>query len=611
MAERAPIRRCAVYTRKSSEEGLEQSFNSLDAQREACLAYIESQRHEGWKAVRSHYDDGGYSGGTLERPALGELLADVEAGKVDVVVVYKVDRLTRSLADFAKIVEIFDAAGVSFVSVTQQFNTTSSMGRLTLNVLLSFAQFEREVTGERIRDKIAASKRKGMWMGGVVPLGYDLEDRKLVVNPKEAKQVRTIFRRYLELGCVTRLQADLKTRGIVSKRRTSKTGRRSGGQPYSRGALYDLLNSRIYLGEITHKGNSYPGQHEAIIEQALWDEVQEKLSTHRRDRRHGADAREPSLLAGILYDADGNRMTPSHTVRRGRRYRYYVSQALIRQAGPTTHRPGRVTAYDLEAAVLQRLQQLLASPKELLSMLDVDHDDAQTQRALVTQAKEFSDKLRELPAPRQREFLLATLWRVILVEEQIALDIDRGHLYATLLGRRISTRRLKGCRPQPDQVIRIAAAVHLRRRSSGVKLVMPPTDDGPMASGPSPTLIKSIAISHSAYEDLLNGEAKDLKTLARRYGMHERHLRRIMPMAFLPPKLVDNILNRDRSSICAFASQVSPPPSLWPQGECQLNTGVCCKPGSSQATQISHHRCLSSPPRNQALTTSYDKIAAP
>jgi DNA invertase Pin-like site-specific DNA recombinase len=248
--ERPTLVRCAIYTRKSSEEGLEQAFNSLDAQREACLAYIESQRHEGWRAIPTHYDDGGYSGGTMERPALEQLLADVDTGRIDTVMVYKVDRLTRALTDFAKIVERFEAAGVSFVSVTQQFNTTSSMGRLTLNVLLSFAQFEREVTGERIRDKIAASKRKGMWMGGAVPLGYDRKDRQLVVLPEEAERVRTIFRLYLECKSVRSLKAEMDRRGILSKRTTSQSGRTSGGTSFSRGALYTILKSRLYRGEI-------------------------------------------------------------------------------------------------------------------------------------------------------------------------------------------------------------------------------------------------------------------------------------------------------------------------------------------------------------------------
>ena len=261
--EHKPSVRCAIYTRKSSEEGLEQSFNSLDAQREACQAFILSQRQEGWKALPDRYDDGGYSGGNLQRPALQRLLEDIEAHKVDTIVVYKVDRLTRSLADFAKIVEALDARGVSFVSVTQQFNTTSSMGRLTLNVLLSFAQFEREVTGERIRDKIAASKRKGMWMGGVPPLGYDLKERKLIVNPKEAQLVCDLYRLYLELGCVSKLKTHLDREGIKSKVRTSAAGNRSGGAAYSRGALYEILKNRIYLGEIVHRDQVYAGEHKA------------------------------------------------------------------------------------------------------------------------------------------------------------------------------------------------------------------------------------------------------------------------------------------------------------------------------------------------------------
>jgi site-specific DNA recombinase len=269
--------RCAIYTRKSSEEGLEQSFNSLHAQREACEAYVLSQRHEGWQAIATKYDDGGYSGGNMERPALKRLLEDIAARRINTVVVYKVDRLTRSLADFAKIVETFDKQGISFVSVTQQFNTTTSMGRLTLNVLLSFAQFEREVTGERIRDKIAASKRKGMWMGGVVPLGYELRDRNLVVHRSDADAVKQIFELYLKLGCVSRLKEHLEQQGIHSKKRISRTGRASGGAVYSRGALYGMLQNRIYLGEITHKGSSYPGQHAAITDQALWDQIQARF----------------------------------------------------------------------------------------------------------------------------------------------------------------------------------------------------------------------------------------------------------------------------------------------------------------------------------------------
>src|SRR5580700_8404432 len=303
--EHKPAVRCAIYTRKSSEEGLEQSFNSLDAQREACQALILSQRQEGWKAIPARYDDGGYSGGNLQRPALRQLLADVEAKKVDTIVVYTVDRLTRSLADFAKIVEALDARGVSFVAVTQQFNTTSSMGRLTLNVLLSFAQFEREITGERIRDKIAASKKKGMWMGGLVPLGYDCVDRQLVINAAEANTVREIFRHYLRLGCVSKLKLFLERNQIRTKTRISATGRTFGGQPYARGGLYALLRNRLYIGEIRHRDQWYPGEHQGIVPRDLWDKVQAQLNRNLRTRRKRARDHASSPLTGLVEDGAG------------------------------------------------------------------------------------------------------------------------------------------------------------------------------------------------------------------------------------------------------------------------------------------------------------------
>ncbi|MGO9848553.1 MAG: recombinase family protein, partial [Methylocella sp.] len=321
----AKKRRCAIYTRKSSDEGLEQAFNSLDAQREACAAFIQSQKHEGWTVLPALYDDGGFSGGTLERPALKRLLADIDAGQVDVIVVYKVDRLTRALSDFAKLVEIFDRRSVSFVSITQQFNTTTSMGRLTLNVLLSFAQFEREVIGERVRDKIAASKKKGMWMGGMPPLGYDVKDRKLVVNNDEARTVVDIYQRYLTLKSVHALKDELAGAEIRSKRRVRPDGTEYGSQKLSRGALYLMLLNRIYRGEVTHKGNSYPGEHPAIIEQPLWDKVQATLAKNRIERAIGVHAKHPSLLAGLVFDENGARLTPTYAVKKGTRYRYYVS----------------------------------------------------------------------------------------------------------------------------------------------------------------------------------------------------------------------------------------------------------------------------------------------
>jgi site-specific DNA recombinase len=353
--------RCAIYTRKSSEKGLQQEFNSLQAQREACEAFIDSQRHEGWICLRASYDDGGFSGATMDRPALQRLLADITAGRVDTVVVYKIDRLTRSLADFAKIVEILDARGASFVSVTQQFNTTTSMGRLTLNVLLSFAQFEREVIGERIRDKIAASKKKGMWMGGVPPFGYGVQDHKLVMIDSEADAVRLIFRLYAELGSVRLLKAELEARGIRSKSWTSASGRLVGGKPFSRGALYQMLQNRTYLGKIVHKGQFHRGEHTPIIDQPLWDAVQEQLAGNTARRQCGRRTRQPSLLAGMMFDGDGNRMTPSHA-KNGAHYRYYVSGSLFTKDRTETSAGLRIPAVEIEQLVSARVHRWLLDP---------------------------------------------------------------------------------------------------------------------------------------------------------------------------------------------------------------------------------------------------------
>lgn len=361
--------RCAIYTRKSTEEGLEQEFNSLDAQREACSAYILSQRHEGWSEVRESYEDGGFSGGNMERPGLKRLLAAIEAGRVDVIVVYKVDRLTRSLADFARIVDVLDKRGASFVSVTQAFNTTTSMGRLTLNVLLSFAQFEREVTGERIRDKIAASKAKGMWMGGPVPLGYIVKDRKLAIHEIEAKTVRHIFQRYLALRSGPKLVEELWRDGYRTKLRKHGDGAK-GGVPFQRGSLFALLANRIYLGKIVHKGKAYPGEHAPIIEQALWDQVQALIETNRTATKLGIRARHSSLLTGLIYDGYDRRMSPGHTVKRGRRYRYYITHASeIRQGDPPAW---RMPASDIEKAVIIKLTAWLQDRSVIRKILPRD-----------------------------------------------------------------------------------------------------------------------------------------------------------------------------------------------------------------------------------------------
>ena len=344
--------RCAVYTRKSSEEGLEQEFNSLDAQREACEAYIASQKPEGWVLVPDRYDDGGISGATLERPALQRLLADIEAQRVDVIVVYKIDRLSRALMDFAKLVEVFDRNAVTFVSVTQSFNTTTSMGRLTLNILLSFAQFEREVIGERIRDKFAASRKKGMWMGGFVPLGYDVKARKLVVNKAEAATVRMIFERFIKIGSATELVRKLRAEDVRGKQ----------GKLVDKGYLYKLLNNRVYVGEAVHKGTAYPGEHQAIVDRALWDRVHTVLGESPRKRAANTRAQTPALLKGLIFGPTGRAMTPTHTRKGGRLYRYYVStDVLKRDADACPVR--RVPAAEIESAVVDQLRGLLRAPE--------------------------------------------------------------------------------------------------------------------------------------------------------------------------------------------------------------------------------------------------------
>jgi DNA invertase Pin-like site-specific DNA recombinase len=357
--------RCAVYTRKSSEEGLEMEFNSLDAQRESCEAYVASQKQEGWVHVPDRYDDGGFSGGTLERPALQRLLADIEDGRVDVIVVYKIDRLSRSLMDFARLVEVFDRKGVTFVSVTQSFSTTTSMGRLTLNVLLSFAQFEREVIGERIRDKFAASRKKGMWMGGWAPLGYDIRDRKLVVNEAEAAKVRHIFERFARCGSVTTV-----ARELAAGKATNRYGK-----PIDKGIVYRLLNNRVYIGDAVHKGTAHPGEHEPIIGKPLWDRVHAVLSESPRARAGRSRAQTPALLKGLIFGPDGRAMSPTHTRKGQKLYRYYVSQAVIRgtaageglcgDAGEAPVR--RVPAAGIERAVIDQLRVLLRSPEIIVA----------------------------------------------------------------------------------------------------------------------------------------------------------------------------------------------------------------------------------------------------
>jgi site-specific DNA recombinase len=527
--------RCAIYTRKSSEEGLEQSFNSLDAQREACEAYVLSQRHEGWQVVPTHYDDGGYSGGNMERPALKRLLEDIAAKRIDTVVVYKVDRLTRSLADFAKIVEAFDRQGISFVSVTQQFNTTTSMGRLTLNVLLSFAQFEREVTGERIRDKIAASKRKGMWMGGVVPLGYELQDRNLVVHLADADVVREIFQLYLKLGCVSRLQEYLQQQGMHSKKRISRTGRASGGAVYSRGALYGMLQNRIYLGEITHKGATYPGQHAAIIDRSLWDQVQAQFKANLQAERKRPRMTGQSALTGLLYDSDGNRFTPSHANKKGRRYRYYVSQSVIHGRGKGSRGPVRLPAEEIEALVSSQLKELVESPQRLLDLLSEPSASPGEVQSLLHAVQRSGDS-----TDRAQSLLKSAVARIVVYDEQIEVQIDKRALHHELLGQEVSSP-IQSSTEDAANLFMLKTDARLKRCGGEVRFQLAP-DSNHAKAHPTPSLIRAVARAHDWVDRILRGESTNQRALAEATGLDERYVSRILPLAFLAPDLTEAIL---------------------------------------------------------------------
>jgi len=422
---KTPVRktRCAIYTRVSTDERLDMEFNSLDAQREAALAYIQSQKHEGWLLVDDHYDDGGFSGGTMERPALQRLLRDVENGIVDVIVVYKVDRLSRSLADFSRIVEMLERHNVSFVSVTQQFNTTSSMGRLTLNILLSFAQFEREVIGERIRDKFAASRRKGMWMGGTPPLGYDVVDRKLVVNDEEADLVRLIFKRFLRIGSATKLAQELRRAGHTTKSWVTQDGKPRRGKPIDKGAIYKILGNRIYLGEAVYKGISYPGEHEAIIDQACWDKVQAVLAENTVTRSNHTRSQTPALLKGLIFAPGGCAMTPSHTRKNGKLYRYYVATEAIKN-GYSETAVRSVPAAEIEDAVLAHARHLLRTPEIIARTWAAAKGElALPEREVVQMITEFAPMWDELFPAEQTRIVRLLVERVDLKPSGIGVRL--------------------------------------------------------------------------------------------------------------------------------------------------------------------------------------------
>jgi site-specific DNA recombinase len=573
-AEIKAIIRCAIYTRKSSEEGLEQSFNSLDAQREACQAFITSQRQEGWRALPNRYDDGGYSGGNMDRPALKRLLEDVEAHKVDTIVVYKVDRLTRSLADFAKIVEALDARGVSFVSVTQQFNTTTSMGRLTLNVLLSFAQFEREVTGERIRDKIAASKRKGMWMGGTVPLGYDIKKRKLIENPEEAKLVRRLFNLYLELGCVSKLKARLDREGIKSKTRLSVAGNRSGGSPYSRGALYQILQSPIYLGEIHHRGQNYSGEHKAIVPRELWEQVRAQLRSDNQGRRNGLKANSPNLLAGLIQDTYGNRFTPSHTSKNGRRYRYYVCQTTT-DGGEARGKRARLPAHDVERQVALRLQSFLRSARDMMDELCLPEDPPAGTQELMAAAAKQANQLNSTMSAAMHDFVRGAVRRVVVHPDRIEVEVGRQQLRAALREARHASSLRPATQPTEQDcsdVILLEINARIKRCAGEMRLVLPPDPAGQVPSHPSSSLLKAMARGRKWHEWILAGEVSSMRSIAYRLGLNERYVGRVLECAFLAPDIVEAILDGRQPSHLTFEKLTRRLPLSWIEQRQQLGS---------------------------------------
>ncbi|MBB6229522.1 DNA invertase Pin-like site-specific DNA recombinase [Polymorphobacter multimanifer] len=532
MSEHKTIR-CAIYTRKSTEEGLEQAFNSLDAQREACVAYIASQRHEGWVLSPELYDDGGFSGGNMNRPGLTQLMAEVQAGRIQVIVVYKVDRLTRSLADFAKIVEVLDAAGASFVSVTQSFNTTTSMGRLTLNVLLSFAQFEREVTGERIRDKIAASKRKGMWMGGPVPLGYDVQDRKLVVNRAEAATVQRIFARYLELGSVVATVEAVNREGLVTKVSATSAGGTRGGIAWARGSLAHLLTNRVYIGEVIHKGEHFQGEHEAITSTDVWEATQAQLASNRIARASEQNLQHNKMLRGLLYDGLGRRMHGSQANRGAKRYHYYITNPTDAEItiGPSR----RVPASELEATVIQRLRAFLtnaASLDEAAARMQLP-DDQLTN--FILSARALAAAVDDVPSAAA-----SLLRRVDVHDDRIELII----CLAALLPEAVAQ-----ITPSPTAKVSAASRTAYQlsvpmtriRRGKEVRLVIGDDTISPPSQA-DPSLIKLMANARGAWQAMLAAGDAPIAKVAVTQGYSVDHFTRLLRISTLAPCIVNAIV---------------------------------------------------------------------
>ncbi|KPL69311.1 hypothetical protein SZ64_15080 [Erythrobacter sp. SG61-1L] len=545
--------RCAVYTRKSTEDGLEQEFNSLDAQYEACAAYAVSQRHEGWLLLPDRYDDGGFSGGNMQRQGLQRLLADVAAGKVDIILVYKIDRLTRSLADFAKIVEVLDKAEASFVSITQSFNTTTSMGRLTLNMLLSFAQFEREVTGERIRDKIAASKRKGMWMGGPVPLGYEVKNRKLVVNTGEADTVRHIMQRYLEVRSVVVLAEELNREGYRTKLQIRASGPHRGGCIFRRGTLYHLLANPIYLGKIVHKGEVFTGEHPAIVSQGLWDEVQQTLKANASGTSRRIKFQQPSLLVGMLYDGEGRAMTPSHATKPGKRYRYYVTRPDLIDGSPAW----RVSAFDLEQLVCQHIAELLGDQQFLCRL--VPNTEAAAIQKTTAAGDLAAATLRSGSAHDRAALLEAIVDRINLGDGGIEIMTTHFRISGALeLG--------NGEDVLAEPIILGLPATKVRRGHQ-LRLVIPGPED--LSAAPkrrNEKLVSLVAEAYAARQLILSQPDQSIANIAAAAGKCRTRLAKLASLACVAPDIVTAIVQgRQPASLSKRALLEAELPLSWPE----------------------------------------------
>jgi site-specific DNA recombinase len=542
-SEQVRKKRCAIYTRKSSEEGLEQDFNSLDAQREAGEAYVRSQAGEGWLALPHIYDDGGYSGGTMDRPGLRALLADIEAGKVDVVVVYKVDRLTRALSDFARLVEVFETNHVSFVSVTQAFNTTTSMDRLNLNVLLSFAQFEREVTAERIRDKIAASKKKGMWMGGLTPLGYDCREKKLIVNDAEAETVRRLFALYLDLKNVRRVKAEADQLGLRTKPRKPNNGRSQGNLFFTRGHLYKLLANPLYAGLIAHKGQHHDGQHAAIIDRATWDQVQAHMTQSGVSSRSAKNTKIRLAFSGRIFDETGDSLRPHHANKKGRRYHYYVSGRVLAAPGSHDLSGWRLPAKELDRAVIQIVIEWLENREKLESTLLSPDALIAERNKLAAAASLLVDEWKQ--GCETRMPIVNLVGRIELAPAEIRITLDHHCLIEAFKMSAIDTIEM-------EEIV-IGAPIALKRRGVEAKLVI--GGDSALTARPDASLIAALASAQNWFSNLQTGEAESVLELAVRHNVDRSHISRSLPLAFLAPDIVTAIID-GRTEPCLTLSHI-------------------------------------------------------